>query len=1106
MSPTRPAGPRSDYSARIRRIQRAELDDQHLQIPTNEIEASLRTALDLSTTLPFWLVEVQSIARFWQTGHSQEAPPPYFSEDILSGLHGQRIPLRFLIRSKSNRVQLYLGAMSDQEGHAIRSLFKSRYPGSQLWPDKDLSNTLEQDQRRKAVHQWEENRQKLQQIRSFLYDCQHVGVITGLPTPKIGKGESGGTQLDRLIRGLYGSEWAFLITAQPEEDSSLVETQTAILKEQIKVEQEEGMREWRESAGRTVASSYFQLLEMRHQLLEACLFEGGWWVQSYICALDLAVYQRAKALVKSVFSGGYSRMDRIRVMDCPGAGPKVASFSPIAVDCSLGPSIERNDSEPRPLKYHTLLSSGLLSALIHLPRLEMPGYYVREFAQFDVSSHVPDKAKAISVGEILNQNQPTGNPYRVRVEDLTKHCLVIGITGSGKTNTTFYLLQELQKQDTPIPFLVIEPAKREYRQLAKLLPKGNDLRVFTVGEEGENAAPFRFNPFEIRPGVSVQTHIDLLKSVFNASFGMWTPLPQILERAIHEVYRDKGWDPVRSTNDRAEMECDGEKKWHPRAQPTLTDLYHKIGELVPKLGYEEEVTRNVRTALETRINGLRVGAKGMMLDTPQSIPIEYLLESPTVLELEGVGDDEEKAFLIGLILIALYEHYRVQGPPKSSGLRHITVIEEAHRLLKNVPVSTDPESANLGGKAVETFVNMLSEVRAYGEGFIVAEQIPTKLSPDVIKNTSLKIMHRTVANDDRVVMGGAMNLNPAQVRQVVALGTGTAVVHGGGHFSDDNAILVQAPLAKGLGQQIPTGADLRRGWEKFRDKHHLSDIFHTYPTCKVHCGGINPQCADTRRIAEDQAVTAAFASFVLSLVSGSLVCPEDELPVLLHELYANLAEAIRVHVSGSYEDHAWTRCILTHGLYQYLEKRGSQYSWKFEDIDRLIQQLLPAVLAEVDEQEELREGENGLLTFCELYKSFCQLNYEPFYGCGWVCGASPLCLFRYDIHPLIQNEVIARDFTNAGSDFEKLTAVGEQASRHVITFPADSIIEKESRDILKPIAGMCFAIQMVHSDPAMWPTDHRKHTIDRLLDYQQGEDVEKARDHDWDKTENEEEE
>ncbi len=1092
----------STYGARIAYLQRAELDE--LTIPPAEINAA-SAPFDLGTPLPVWLAEVRAIPRFWSEKVPQVRESVYSTRDILAGLNGQRIPLYCVIRGERKRIRLYIGTMRKEAGLTVRAAFGSYYPGVKLWPEKELSQCSDGEEQKRIGQQWRDMDDEVQRaLRPFIRGCNHIGVVTGVPTPNVGDKGGAGTQLDRLIRGLYGTEWSFLVLADPVNEQGITEMQLAILREQLRIEQEEEFRERRESIGKGIAVYYHQLLEMQRQLLEQCLFEGGWWVQSYVCSSDKATYQRAKGLIKGIFAGELSRVDRIRLLDCSGASPKASSFSPIVMERSRTGSSELSSGSLKSFKYHTLVSSGQLSALIHLPRVEMPGYFIQESASFDVSPHASPEEKGIEVGEILDRGQPTGNLYRVPLRQLTKHCLLVGITGSGKTTTAKHLLRQLQEQDPPISFLVIEPAKREYREMAGTMVAAERLRVFTVGEENDESAPFRLNPFEIRRGVSVQTHIDLLKSVFNASFGMWSPLPQVLERAIHEIYRDKGWDTVQSRNRRAGEERNA-KSWHPFAQPTLTDLFHKVGELVPKLGYDKEVERNVRTALETRINGLRIGAKGLMLDTRESIPIEHLLARPTVLELEGIGDDDEKAFVMGLILTALYEYYRnpdrepVPGWPdrmRDSPLRHVTVVEEAHRLLAGVPASTDPEATNLKGKAVETFTNMLSEVRAYGEGFIIAEQIPTKLSADVIKNTALKIMQRTVAKDDREVMGGAMNLTEAQLRRVVALEPGEAVVHGAG---DDNAFLVNVkPGLQAKGDTREATGAIRRMWRRFVEEgdsadHCLKEIFFSYPTCGAHClprtereldalPRTQATCVDARRVAEDPLVEETFDSVILSLVAESRSRDAGDLPALLATLYQYAGEALRARITGDSNDPALTRCALTHALYRYLAKRGAQYGWTYSDADRLAALLLPCLLSSAAGAEADSSTTDMLSAFCETYQSRCRLSSTPFYGCDRVCGDPPLCLLRYGIEPLLRDERLTKPFEEAGADIAKLAAASQEAyKRLIVSAPDDS--DETADPVWRQIAAACFAIQKAHSDPSAWPLTHRRFAIDALLEH-----------------------
>ena len=111
-------------------------------------------------------------------------------------------------------------------------------------------------------------------------------------------------------------------------------------------------------------------------------------------------------------------------------------------------------------------------------------------------------------------------------------------------------------------------------------------------------------------------------------------------------------------------------------------------------------------------------------------------------------------------------------------LSHILVIEEAHRLLKHV--NTDKVSEDMGnpkGKAVEHFTNMIAEMRSYGQGVIVAEQIPSKLAPDVIKNSSNKIIQRLVAADDQELVANTIGLSSEDCLNLGSLTTGTGLCH-----------------------------------------------------------------------------------------------------------------------------------------------------------------------------------------------------------------------------------------------------------------------------------------------------------------------------------------
>lgn len=178
-----------------------------------------------------------------------------------------------------------------------------------------------------------------------------------------------------------------------------------------------------------------------------------------------------------------------------------------------------------------------------------------------------------------------------------------------------------------------------------------------------------------------------------------------------------------------------------------------------------------------------------MLDTDKSVPIEILLDKPAVLELEDIGDDDVKAFVIGIVMVQLYE-YRRSRLSTNKGLDHLLLIEEAHRLLKNVS-QVGGESANPRGKAVEFFCNLLAEIRSYGQGIMIADQIPTKLAPDTLKNTNLKIVHRTVMEEDRQAVGKSMNMTDEQIEYLSSLKRGYAAIYAEG---DNRPKLVRMPL------------------------------------------------------------------------------------------------------------------------------------------------------------------------------------------------------------------------------------------------------------------------------------------------------------------------
>ncbi|TKI71893.1 ATP-binding protein [Lysinibacillus mangiferihumi] len=389
-----------------------------------------------------------------------------------------------------------------------------------------------------------------------------------------------------------------------------------------------------------------------------------------------------------------------------------------------------------------VLTSQELARLIQLPSQSYDGFEVKALNDFEVN-RLPyeENGDVWLMGKQFVRNVLTEKEVKYSYSNLRRHCLISGITGSGKTNTVMSLLK-----DSPVPFLIIEPTKQEYRHLLSI---DQTVKVFTPGNE--RISPIRLNPFYFPEGISVMSHIDSLKAVFMSAFSMYASMPNILEQCLYSIYQKVGWDLNQSVNVFAN---DGIKLTH---FPTLELLYEEIDLYLDKSGYAEEQKSNIRAALLTRIKSLMTGSKGKMLNTQDTIDFADLLNSKAVIELEEIADEDDKALIIGLFFIRLSEQFKVDAEEKlDAELKHFTIIEEAHRLFKNHEESTNPEIANTKGKAVEFFCNILSEIRSKGEGIIIIDQVPTKLAPDALKNTDTKIIHRLVSQDDAEYVAQAL--------------------------------------------------------------------------------------------------------------------------------------------------------------------------------------------------------------------------------------------------------------------------------------------------------------------------------------------------------------
>lgn len=396
--------------------------------------------------------------------------------------------------------------------------------------------------------------------------------------------------------------------------------------------------------------------------------------------------------------------------------------------------------------------------------------------------------RSIALGSVLDsrvsmlQGQGT---FSVSVDDLTRHVLIAGSTGSGKTTTSTRLLSELATLG--IPFLVIEPIKGEYAALRRfpVFQRGSrEVSVFRLGDPG---CSFWLNPFFVRPGVSVYSHVSWLMSSFIAAFPMGGVLPLTLNEILLDAYEEQLAKYRKMSRGKgATFTLDEPVPEHlpDDAFPTIGFLKEvadqKLASDNPEgFGYNKDFSAQIRAAINLRLRVLEKGLVGNILKRKDphtdsfERSIENYLSQNIVLDLTRISGKDEKALLMAFLLGAVYEYYNLQ--PATASLRHVTFVEEAHVLL-STPPTMDQESVASRARAVELFVDMLAEIRSRGEGLIVIEQIPSKLTPETIKNTNLKIMHRLTDGRDREVMGQAMAFSDPQSAFAATLSRGEAIV------------------------------------------------------------------------------------------------------------------------------------------------------------------------------------------------------------------------------------------------------------------------------------------------------------------------------------------
>ena len=407
----------------------------------------------------------------------------------------------------------------------------------------------------------------------------------------------------------------------------------------------------------------------------------------------------------------------------------------------------------------TMVSGRELPMHLGLPTRSVHGLPIIEHAEFGRNAPVEtiNEQDRMELGRIYHMGQAEATKLFLDRQAMTSHTFVTGSTGTGKSNAVYHLLDEITK-DGKTAFLVVEPAKGEYKNVF-----GNCTDVQVFGTNPRETPLLRMNPFAFPADIHILEHIDRLVEIFNACWPMYAAMPAVLKDAIERSYQKVGWDLRNSESEKGVF-------------PTFFDLLDILPGVIEESHYSKDTQSDYVGALCTRVKSLTNGIYGSVLCAEDALTDEALFDRNVIVDLSRVGSMETKSLLMGILVMKLQE-YRMCSSGMNSKLRHVTVLEEAHNLLRKNSAEQSQEGANLQGKSVEMLANAIAEMRTYGEGFIIADQAPGLLDMSVIRNTNTKIILRLPDEEDRKLVGKSAALKEAQIDELSKLPLGVAAVY-----------------------------------------------------------------------------------------------------------------------------------------------------------------------------------------------------------------------------------------------------------------------------------------------------------------------------------------
>lgn len=516
-----------------------------------------------------------------------------------------------------------------------------------------------------------------------------------------------------------------------------------------------------------------EILEKQMARLEQGVALGLWDFAAYIVSEDSVTADNVAHTYLALTQGEDSFMTKASVNVWRG---DIDENSSAATICdylrdlrhpifALNPDIV--ERQPNVLPYPAIVSVTAtltgkeLARSLNFPKRSVAGLPVFGCASFGRNVSIFDERPrdmSIKLGSIYHMHREEPSDVRLDRDSLTSHVFVTGSTGAGKSNAVYRLLEEASREE--VGFLVVEPAKGEYKDVF-----GTDEDVHVFGTNPAYTPLLRLNPFSFPEGIHVLEHVDRLIELFNVCWPMYAAMPAVLKSAVERSYEDCGWNLVSSDN-----------PYGSGLYPCFADVARNVREIIDSSEYDAENKGAYKGSLLTRLTSLTTGINGMVFSS-EEVSQEELFDGKTVVDLSRVGSSETKSLLMGIIVLKLQERRMTQDIPHNSCLRHLTVLEEAHNLLRRASADQSAEGGNLLGKSVEMLANSIAEMRTYGEGFIIADQAPGLLDASAIRNTNTKIVLRLPEGGDRSLVGGSEALTDSQIAELARLPRGVAAVY-----------------------------------------------------------------------------------------------------------------------------------------------------------------------------------------------------------------------------------------------------------------------------------------------------------------------------------------